>query len=55
MMKESGEGMFMIATVSNLTFEGVKDPMIDAATEQDLGLPIKYDKFGWFYPVRFSL
>ena len=55
MMKESGEGMFMIASVSNLTFEGVKDPMIDAATEQDLGLPIKYDKFGWFYPVRFSL
>ena len=51
-MKHVGAGMFMTAKVRNLTFEGVKDPMIDAASENDLGLPFKYDKFGWFYPVK---
>jgi len=55
MMDETGAGMFLISNVRNFTFEGIVDPMITDAIEADMGLPIKYDKFGWFYPRNDSL
>ena len=55
MMDETGAGMFLISNVRNFTFEGIVDPMITDAIEADMGLPIKYDKFGWFYPVSYFL
>ena len=53
-MRETGEAMFMTSTVRNLTFEGVKDPLIEAAEWGNLLLPFKYDKFGWFYAVKLT-
>ena len=51
-MKEVGANMFLNYTVRDCTFDGIVDPMIEAALEQDfIELPIPFDRFGWFYPV----
>jgi len=55
MMQFTGEGMFMRSSVRNLTFDGVESELISGALDANLGLPIKWDKFGWFYPRNESL
>ena len=44
----------MTHTVNNMTFEGIYDSILQAAAETpSINLPIPFDKFGWFYPVRY--
>ena len=44
----------MKVAVRNLTFDGTLDAVMEAANDPDfaeIGIPIPFDKFGWFYPV----
>ena len=55
-LKAQNATLFMTQPVSNLTFDGVLDAIMEAANDPDfgtIGIPIPFDKFGWFYPVRF--
>ena len=52
LMRETGAGMFIKSTIRDVTFDGQSDAIIDAAMYNDLGLPVTYDKFGWYYPVQ---
>lgn len=38
--------------VRNLTFDGIVDDLMAASSDLPFPLPIPFDRFGWFYPVR---
>lgn len=44
---DSNETLFMRGTVRALLFDGLPSYMIEAA--EQIGIPVPYDKFGWFY------
>ena len=48
--------MFMEYTVRNWTFDGIVEQLIEFGSQTDswMELPIPFDKFGWFYPVRIN-
>ena len=49
--------MFMEYTVRNWTFDGIVEQLIEFGSQTDswMELPIPFDKFGWFYPVRMNI
>eukprot|EP00095_Tigriopus_kingsejongensis_P001032 maker-scaffold972_size74859-snap-gene-0.9 protein:Tk01032 transcript:maker-scaffold972_size74859-snap-gene-0.9-mRNA-1 annotation:"hypothetical protein DAPPUDRAFT_303163" len=45
--------LFQTIPVRNLTFDGYLGPIMEAVQDpafDTIGIPIPYDKFGWFYP-----
>ena len=48
--------MFLEYTVRNWTFEGIVEQLLEFGSQSDswMELPIPFDKFGWFYPVRIN-
>ena len=52
LMRETEAGMFIKSSIRDVTFDGQPDALIDAGFEIDLGVPVPYDKFGWYYPVQ---
>lgn len=53
-MRMYHSNIFVTANVSSWLFEGVQDPILDLVGHIP-GLPytIPFDRFGWFYKVRF--
>lgn len=45
-------GMFATASVRELMFDGYNDPVFDVIDGFEIPLPLPFDQFGWFYPVR---
>jgi hypothetical protein len=52
-LKEVNASLFMTYPVTNWTFEGIYDSIMEgAASSTQIHLPIPFDRFGWFYPVK---
>ena len=52
-LDEVNATLFMTYPVYNWTFEGIYESILDgAASSPQIELPIPFDKFGWFYPVK---
>lgn len=53
-LNDNNATMFTTASVRNLTFDGTLDAVMEAANDpglNNIGIPIPFDRFGWFYPV----
>ena len=49
--------LFLNYPVRNFTFDGIEDEIMKGINEgfpMNFSLPIPFDKFGWFYDVRFT-
>ena len=55
LITDANSKMFLPGTVREYTFDGILDEILAAADTfpPNIHIPIPFDRFGWFYPVRF--
>jgi CD36 family len=52
---ENNDTFFMKARIGNITFDGIDSPLLHMGEDTMLGgaINIPFDRFGWFYGVRY--